>query len=84
MAKTTVHNSENLKKVLDYMIMEEVNHFEESYLDDMSDTEEDGEVPLDLDEAIKFCEDGKHTGHILYNLLILKKELGEKTSIIEN
>lgn len=62
-------NVDNLSIILNYCLYDEITHFEEEY-----------EVALseDVNAAIYMIEVLEATDHILYNLLLLKKEIAEQ------
>jgi hypothetical protein len=62
-------NVDNLSIILNYSLSDETTHFEE---------EHDVELPEDADAAIKIIEELEATDHILYNLLLLSKEIKEQ------
>jgi hypothetical protein len=62
-------NIDNLSIILNYSLSDETTHFEE---------ENDVELPSDVSEAIKMIEELEATDHILYNLLLLSKEIKEQ------
>jgi len=62
-------NIDNLSIILNYSLSAETTHFEE---------EHDVELPEDVDAAIKMVEELEATDHILYNLLLLQKEIKEQ------
>ena len=62
-------NIDNLSIILNYSLGDEATHFEE---------ENDVELPENVDEAIKMIEELEATDHILYNLLLLQKEIQEQ------
>ena len=55
--------------ILNYSLSDETTHFEE---------EHDVELPEDVNEAIYMIEELEATDHILYNLLLLQKEIKEQ------
>lgn len=59
-------NLENLEKILNYSYDAEIESLEE---------EIEEELPENLVDAIKYCEENGQTDHIAYNLMLLKKEL---------
>lgn len=61
-------NVENLSVILNYSLGNEITHFEE---------EHDVELPEDVNDAILLIKELGATNHILYNLLLLKKEIKE-------
>jgi hypothetical protein len=62
-------NVDNLSIILNYSLSEEITHFEE---------ENDVELPDDVNEAISLIEEMEATDHIVYNLLLLSKEIKEQ------
>ena len=62
-------NVDNLSIILNYSLSDETIHFEEEY---------DVELPEDTIEAIAAIEELEATDHILYNLLLLEKEIKEQ------
>jgi hypothetical protein len=62
-------NIDNLSIILNYSLSDETTHFEEEY---------DVEVPEDVNAAIKMVEELEATDHIVYNLLLLSKEIKEQ------
>jgi hypothetical protein len=62
-------NVDNLSIILNYSLSDETIHFEEEY---------DVELPEDTIEAIAVIEELEATDHILYNLLLLEKEIKEQ------
>ena len=62
-------NVDNLSIILNYSLSDETTHFEEQH---------DVELPEDVDKAIYMIEELEATDHILYNLLLLKKEIKEQ------
>jgi hypothetical protein len=62
-------NIDNLSIILNYSLSDEITHFEE---------ENDVELPEDVNEAILMVEELEATDHIVYNLLLLSKEIKEQ------
>jgi hypothetical protein len=62
-------NIDNLSIILNYSLSDEITHFEE---------ENDVELPEDVNEAILMVEELEETDHIVYNLLLLSKEIKEQ------
>lgn len=62
-------NIDNLSIILNYSLSDETTHFEE---------ENDVELPENVNDAILIIEELEATDHILYNLLLLKKEIQEQ------
>jgi hypothetical protein len=62
-------NIDNLSIILNYSLSDEITHFEE---------ENDVELPEDVNEAILMIEELEATDHIVYNLLLLSKEIKEQ------
>ena len=62
-------NIDNLSIILNYSLSDEITHFEE---------DNDVELPEDVNEAIIMVEELKATDHIVYNLLLLSKEIKEQ------
>ena len=62
-------NIDNLSIILNYSLSDEITHFEE---------DNDVELPEDVNEAILMVEELKATDHIVYNLLLLSKEIKEQ------
>ena len=62
-------NVDNLSIILNYSLSDEITHFEE---------ENDVELPEDVNEAILMVEELEATDHIVYNLLLLSKEIKEQ------
>jgi hypothetical protein len=62
-------NIDNLSIILNYSLSDEITHFEE---------ENDVELPEDVNEAIIMVEELEATDHIVYNLLLLSKEIKEQ------
>ena len=62
-------NIDNLSIILNYSLSDEITHFEE---------ENDVELPEDVNEAIRIIEELEETDHIVYNLLLLQKEIKEQ------
>jgi hypothetical protein len=62
-------NVDNLSIILNYSLSDETTHFEE---------EHDVELPEDTSAAIAMIEELEETDHILYNLLLLSKEIKEQ------
>ena len=62
-------NIDNLSIILNYSLSDETTHFEEEY---------DVEVPEDTSAAITMIEELEATDHIVYNLLLLSKEIKEQ------
>ena len=62
-------NVDNLSIILNYSLSDETTHFEE---------EHDVELPEDTNAAITMIEELEETDHILYNLLLLQKDISEQ------
>ena len=62
-------NVDNLSIILNYSLSDEITHFEE---------DNDVELPEDVNEAILMIEELEATDHIVYNLLLLSKEIKEQ------
>jgi hypothetical protein len=62
-------NIDNLSIILNYSLSDEITHFEE---------DNDVELPEDVSEAILMIEELEETDHIVYNLLLLSKEIKEQ------
>jgi hypothetical protein len=62
-------NIDNLSIILNYSLSDETTHFEE---------DNDVELPEDVNEAILMIEELEATDHIVYNLLLLSKEIKEQ------
>ena len=62
-------NIDNLSIILNYSLSDEITHFEE---------DNDVELPEDVNEAILMIEELEATDHIVYNLLLLSKEIKEQ------
>lgn len=62
-------NVDNLSIILNYSLSDETTHFEE---------EHDVELPEDTKAAITMIEELEATDHILYNLLLLQKDISEQ------
>lgn len=62
-------NVDNLSIILNYSLIDEIIHFEEEYEVELSE---------DVNAALYIIEVLEATDHIVYNLLLLKKEIAEQ------